>query len=157
MKLFSEIFKNGGEIPGEYSFDLGDTTLPLMWSDVPKGAKSLVLVCDDPDAQVGTWGHWILFNIPASMKELLSSTAELPEEVRVGKNQLTRYEYVGTDEKEGMSRYFFTLLALDCVLDLQDGTSKKEVFEAAEGHILEEARLMGFYKREKDKKNILKA
>jgi Raf kinase inhibitor-like YbhB/YbcL family protein len=145
MKLFSKVFENGGNIPARYNFDLGDTTLPLMWAGLPKGTKSLVLVCDDPDAEVGTWGHWVLFNIPASTRELPATAMELPDEVRVGKNQLTRHEYAGTNEKDGMNRYFFSLYALDCELDLKDGTCKKEIFETMGGHVLEEASLMGFY------------
>lgn len=147
MRLSSKVFDDGGNIPTKFTFDVGEATLPISWEGIPSDTKSLVLVCDDPDADVGTWGHWVLFNIPTSMTHLPERAMDFPEGVRVGKNQLSRREYASTEPRDGMNRYFFSLYALDCELELADGTCKKEILQAIEGHVIDDAQLMGFYEK----------
>lgn len=147
MKLFSKVFNDGDVIPAKFNFDMGEATLPVEWSHLPTDTKSLVLICDDPDADVGTWGHWVLFNVPPTLSQLPAKAVDFPEGVRVGKNQLSRREYASVQSKTGMNRYFFSLFALDCTLDLPDGTSKKDILKAIESHVIDDAQLMGFYEK----------
>lgn len=144
MKLTSFVFTNNGAIPSEYTCDGADSSPPLTISDVPKNAKSLALIMDDPDAPVGTWDHWIVFNIPASTKQIQKGTE--PQGVG-GKNSWGRTGYGGPCPPSGTHRYFFKLYALDTELNLPKGSTKRDLERAIEGHILAKAELMGTYKR----------
>ena len=144
MKLASSAFKHNWDMPSEYTCDGDDTSPPLAISDIPKNAKSLALIVDDPDAPVGTWDHWVVFNIPPNTKEIPEGTE--PEGVG-GKNSWGRTGYGGPCPPSGTHRYFFKLYALDAELGLKEGSAKKELEKAMQGHILAEAQLMGAYKR----------
>lgn len=144
MKLTSPAFANNGEILSEFTCDSSDVSPPLAISDVPKNAKSLALVMDDPDAPVGTWDHWIVFNIPASTKEITKGK----EPIGIpGKNSWGRSGYGGPCPPSGTHRYFFKLYALDTELALPQGSAKRELEMAMQGHIIEKAELIGTYKR----------
>ncbi|MBI2655651.1 YbhB/YbcL family Raf kinase inhibitor-like protein [Candidatus Woesearchaeota archaeon] len=144
MKLTSHVFVHNGNIPSEFTCDGSGLSPPLSISDVPANAKSLVLICDDPDAPVGTWDHWVVFNIPASAKEI--PKGKEPNGVS-GKNSWGRTGYGGPCPPSGTHRYFFKLYALDTVLNLPQGSSKKQIESAMQGHILAKAELVGLYKR----------
>ena len=144
MKLTSPAFANNDIIPSEFTCDGADASPPLIISDVPSNAKSLALVMDDPDAPVGTWDHWIAFNIPPSTKQI-SKRAE-PEGI-AGKNSWGRTGYGGPCPPSGTHRYFFKLYALDTILNLPEGATKKDLEKAMQGHIIAKAELMGTYKR----------
>jgi len=151
FELTSTAFGPGESIPGTYTCDGADISPPLQWGDPPQGTQSLVLISDDPDAPMGTWVHWVLFNIPAGARELsegLPKDAELPDGSRHGQNSWKRSDYGGPCPPSGTHRYFFKLYALDTVLDLSAGASEKQVLRAMEGHILAEAELMGVYSRQ---------
>lgn len=144
MKLTSPAFANNASIPSEYTCDSSDVSPPLAISDVPKNAKSLALVMDDPDAPVGTWDHWIVFNIHASTKEIMKGK----EPVGIpGKNSWGRTGYGGPCPPSGTHRYFFKLYALDTELALPQGSAKRDLERAMQGHIIEKAELIGAYKR----------
>lgn len=123
---------------------------PLAWTGVPEGTKSLALICDDPDAPVGTWVHWVLFNIPADMQEV---PANIPPEkiikngARHGINNFRKFGYGGPCPPGGTHRYYFRLYALDTKIDLESGITKAQLLKGMEGHILAEGQLMGRYKR----------
>ena len=144
IKIASTAFAEGEMIPKKYTCDGDDISPPLQISDVPENTKSLALIMDDPDAPVGVWDHWIVFNIPASISQI--SEGEEPQGTP-GKNSWGRTGYGGPCPPSGTHRYFFKLYALDTMLDLEPGASKKKVLKAMEGHILAQGELMGKYKR----------
>ena len=144
MKLTSSAFTNNGAIPSEFTCDGNDVSPPLSMSDVPPNAKSLVLIMDDPDAPVGTWDHWVVFNIAPSTKEI--SQGVEPQGIG-GKNSWGKTGYGGPCPPSGTHRYFFKLYALDTELDLREGAGKKDIESAMQGHIIEKAELMGTYKK----------
>jgi|TARA_B100002003_G_C14057583_1_gene509216 Raf kinase inhibitor-like YbhB/YbcL family protein len=144
MKLTSSAFVHENSIPSEYTCDGSDTSPDLQISDVPENAKSLVLINDDPDAPVGTWDHWIVFNIPADTKEIVKG--QEPRGLG-GKNSWGKTGYGGPCPPSGTHRYFFKLYALDSELSLQEGADKAEIEKAMEGHILAQTELMGTYQR----------
>jgi len=137
-------------IPRRYTCDGEDVSPPLEWNDVPEGTKSLALICDDPDSKAGIWVHWVIFNIPAAVRELpedVPPERTLPDGSRQGLNDFNRIGYGGPCPAVGTHRYFFKLYALDKTLDLEPGATKAQVEEAMRGHILGECRLVGRYVR----------
>ena len=145
MKLTSTAFIHNGQIPSEFTCDGADLSPPLSISDVPANAKSFVLIMDDPDAPVGTWDHWIVFNIPSSAKEIPKGTEPNGAD---GRNSWGRSGYGGPCPPSGTHRYFFKLYALDTMLNLPEGSAKKDIEKAMQGHIVAKTELMGTYKRE---------
>ena len=143
MNLTSSAFLHNGQMPSEYTCDGSDLSPPLSITDIPKNSKSLVLICDDPDAPVGTWDHWVVFNIPASAKEIPKGTEP---QGTAGKNSWGRTGYGGPCPPSGTHRYFFKLYALDATLNLPPGSTKKQIEAAMQGHILAKVELMGLYK-----------
>ena len=151
FELVSSAFKNGEYIPGEYSCKGKDISPPLEWTGMPEGTRSFALICDDPDAPVGTWIHWVIFNLPAEktgLEENLSGQNRLSDGALQGKNSWGKLGYGGPCPPPGKPhRYFFKLYALDTMLDLKSGATKQELLKAMEGHVLAEAELMGLFKR----------
>jgi Raf kinase inhibitor-like YbhB/YbcL family protein len=150
LEISSTAFSEGEMIPTRYTCDGPDVSPDLSWSGVPDTAKSLALICDDPDAPMGTWVHWVLFNIPSSASGLpaeIPSDAALENGARHGTNDFRRLGYGGPCPPGGTHRYYFKLYALDAVLNLDSGATKAELLEAMQGHILAESQLMGTYKR----------
>ena len=150
MTITSTAFTGGEPIPVKYSCKGEDISPPLTWSGAPAGTVSFTLICDDPDAPVGTWVHWVYFDIPASVNSLPEAfpagNAPAPGGVQ-GRNSWKRNDYVGPCPPGGTHRYFFKLYALDTTLGLGPGADKKKVERAMEGHILAEARLMGTFRK----------
>ena len=150
ITITSSAFTEGAMIPKKHTCDAEDISPDLKWSGVPKEAKSLALICDDPDAPVGTWVHWVLFNIPADVNALpagIPPDAALKNGSRNGKNDFRKLGYGGPCPPGGTHRYFFKIYALDTVLSLDSGSTKAQVVAAMKGHILAEGQLMGKYKR----------
>ena len=148
MKLKSSVFENNGKIPSEYTCDSENVNPPLIISEVPDNAKSLVLIMDDPDALKPAgkvWDHWIVFNIPVETKEVLENTE--PEGVQ-GMTSFGKTGYGGPCPPDAEHRYFFKLYALDTELDLPHGSEKKEVETAMQEHIIEQTELVGKYERQ---------
>ena len=150
MDLMSPAFSDGEMIPKKYTCDGADVSPPLEWSLVPSGTKSVALICDDPDAPMGPWVHWVYYDIPPETKRLPESIAPEKHTANGGKqgiNDFRKIGYGGPCPPGGTHRYFFKLYALDALLNLSPGATKKELLKAMEGHILGEAELMGKYKR----------
>jgi hypothetical protein len=150
MELTSAAFKPGELIPTKYTCDGPDVSPPLSWSDPPAGTKSFALISDDPDAPVGTWVHWVLWNVPAvarSLEENLPKKESLPSGAKQGTTDFRRIGYGGPCPPSGTHRYFFKLYALDTTLNLPASTTKKDLEKAMQGHILAQAELMGKYRR----------
>jgi Raf kinase inhibitor-like YbhB/YbcL family protein len=150
MKIESPAFAEGSLIPEKYTCDGEDISPPLRWNDLPQGASSLALICDDPDAPAGTWVHWVIFNIPYTAEGLPES---VPAETKLadgsiqGTNDFKKIGYGGPCPPGGTHRYFFKLYALDCMIELDAGTTKWKLTQAMKGHVLAEAQWMGKYKR----------
>ena len=144
MSLTSPAFNDGEAIPVEYSCDGDDVSPDLDWFGIPDGTQSLALIMDDPDAPVGTWVHWVLYNIPGDIPGLQKGITGVGLD---GTNSWSRTGYGGPCPPGGTHRYFFKLYALDTDLDLEAGASKEALLAAMEGHVLGQAELMGTYSR----------
>lgn len=145
LTITSPAFTGGGAIPAKYTCDGADVSPPLTIGAVPAGAKSLALILDDPDAPMGTWVHWVAWNIPATTREIQENG--LPAGAGQGKNDWKRNSYGGPCPPSGTHRYFFRLYALDTTLNIGSSTSKHDLEKAMQGHILAKGELMGTYKR----------
>lgn len=149
--ISSQSFQKGGDIPKKYTCDGADVSPVLQWTSPPAGTQSFALIADDPDAPVGTWTHWVLYDLPPESTSLLEGVAkvdELPTGGRQGRNDFRKIGYGGPCPPSGKPhRYFFKLYALDKKLNLKPGASKQEVEQAMQGHILGQAELMGKYQR----------
>jgi hypothetical protein len=152
FELTSTAFEQGETIPTKYTCDGQDISPALSWRDPPEGTQSFALIVDDPDAPIGTWVHWVLFNIPAderSLPEDMPAQDQLSNGSLHGQNSWKRREYGGPCPPSGSThRYVFKLYALDTSLDKAAGARKKELLKAMEGHVLAEAELTGQYSRQ---------
>ena len=151
IKITSSAFENGGMIPAKYTCDGADVSPPLQWETVTEGTRSIALICDDPDAPMGTWVHWVLFNMPAEANELaenIPAEETLPNGAMQGVSDFGRIGYGGPCPPGGTHRYFFKVYALDTKVDLQAGADKRQLLKAMEGHILSQGQLIGKYKRQ---------
>ena len=152
MELKSDAFDNNGKIPSKYTCDSENVNPHLIISNVPEHTETLVLIMDDPDIPdfvkkergIDVFDHWVVFNIP-------SETMEIPEDSEpegvLGNNGAGKTGYIGPCPPDKEHRYFFKLYALDTELNLPEGSTKKEVEDAMEGHILEKTELIGRYQR----------
>lgn len=154
MKLTSTAFAHNAEIPRAHTCDGKDVSPPLAWSAVPQGAKSLVLIVDDPDAPDPaapkmTWVHWVLYNIPASASGFAQGVAarDLPAGTREGLNDWKRTGYGGPCPPIGQHRYYHKLYALDVVLPDLGKPTKAALEKAMQGHVLAQTELVGTYRR----------
>jgi len=143
MTLTSPAFAQGEAIPLQYSCDGDDISPELAWAGIPEGASSLVLILDDPDAPVGTWDHWLLFDMPPDLEGLPQGGTAGTD----GNNSWNRTGYGGPCPPGGTHRYFFKLYALDTTLDLPAGTAKGALEAGMQDHILGQVELMGTYTR----------
>jgi Raf kinase inhibitor-like YbhB/YbcL family protein len=150
ISVSSSAFQEGGTIPAKYTCDGNDVSPPLKWTGAPEGTKSIALICDDPDAPMGTWVHWVMWNIPPSVHELAENVPpkpDLPDGPRQGISDFRHPGYGGPCPPSGVHRYYFRIYALDTVLDSPTSTKKADLLKAMKGHILAEGQLMGKYSR----------
>ncbi len=145
LELSSPAFNRLGFIPQEYTCDGKDVNPGLVIKNVPKNAKSLALIVDDPDAPVGTWVHWLLWNMSPDMHTIKQGS--VPEPAVQGINSFKKHEYGGPCPPWGIHRYFFTLYALDTILTISPASEKPVLEKAMKDHILAQTELMGRYKR----------
>ena len=146
MKIESTAFKNNELIPSKYTCDGENVNPPLMIDDVPTGAKSLVLIVDDPDAPAGTWVHWTVWNINPEIKEIPENS--VPRNGVEGITDFGKPGYGGPCPPSGTHRYFFKLYALDITLDIDTSTKATDIESKIEGNILAKAQLVGLYRRQ---------
>jgi len=150
MELTCTDIQEGGNIPVRFTCDGEDNSPGLQWTGIPQNTISLVLICDDPDAPVGTWVHWVLFNIPANVntiEEGVDPVESIENDASHGINDFRKLGYGGPCPPNGTHRYFFRLFALDTRLNLNPGCTKADLMEAMQGHVLGQATLMGKYGR----------
>ena len=153
LDVTSSAFGPNGLIPRKYTCDGDDVSPPLAWSGVPQNSANLVLISDDPDAPMGTWVHWVLYDLPpqtASLPEHVPPLETLASGAQHGRTDFGKLGYGGPCPPSGTHRYFFKLYALDVKLNLDSGATKKQVEKAMKGHILAEGNLVGRYKRQRD-------
>jgi len=151
FNLESAAFKNGDNIPQKFTCEGTDVSPHLRWGDIPAGTKSLTLIADDPDAPVGTWVHWVIYDMEPLVSELwegIARSEELPGIGKQGINDFRKVGYGGPCPPPGKPhRYYFKLYALDTRLNLKTKATKQDVEQAMQGHILAQTELMGKYKR----------
>ena len=149
--LSSSAFQPEGDIPAKYTCTGADVSPALSWSDPPSGTQAFALIADDPDAPVGTWVHWVAYDIPAGVLQLpegVPKTEAIPQGGTQGQNDFHKTGYGGPCPPAGKPhRYYFKLYALDGKLNLKPGAGKKTVEQAMQGHILAQAELMGRFQR----------
>jgi len=156
LTITSSAFRHNGEIPARYTCDGDDVSPSLSWTGVPAGAKSMVLIVDDPDAPDPkapkmTWVHWVLYNIPPGTTSLSEGVAakDFPKGTLEGVNDWKRTGYGGPCPPVGRHRYFHKLYALDTVLPDLGRPTKAKLEKAMHGHILAQAELIGGYQRQR--------
>ena len=142
MKLTSPAFEHNKLIPAKYTCQGEDINPELAIADIPQAAKSLALIMDDPDAPVGTWVHWVVFDI-----KTVSRIEEDSIPGKQGINDFRRNNYGGPCPPSGTHRYFFKLYALDKKLGLPEGIKKSDLEKAMQGHIVAQTELIGLYKK----------
>ncbi len=151
LSLKSSTVEAGSTIPRIYTCDGRDISPPLRWENAPPGTKGFAMVCDDPDAPMGTWVHWVIYCIPADsdrLAEAIPATEKLENGTLQGSNDFGRIGYGGPCPPRGKPhRYFFRLYALDTELSIRSGLTKKALLKEIEGHVLETAQLYGVYGR----------
>ena len=143
FSISTSAFSNNGIIPVTYTCDGDDVAPQLNWSNPPGNTKSFALILSDPDAPGGEWDHWILYNIPADTTSLNDS---LPAGTLVGKNSWGAARYNGPCPPKGSKHhYYFTLYALDGMLNLPAGASGQNVRHAIKNHVLQKTQLMAMF------------
>jgi hypothetical protein len=151
--LTTSAFTENGDIPAKFTCDGPNVSPALAWSGAPAATQAFAVIAEDPDAPVGTWVHWVLFNLPARVDHLPEGVAknETPSGLGgavQGKNDFKKIGYGGPCPPPGKPhRYFFKLYALDRPLALRAGATKDQVEQAMQGHIVATAQLMGTYAR----------
>lgn len=151
LQLTSIDFPPGGSIPAALTCDGVNRSPSLTWSDPPAGTKSFVLILDDPDAPVGTFVHWVLYNLPPTARSLPPAVPKQNEVAgggRQGRNDFGDIGYGGPCPPGHMPHHYrFLLYALDTPLSLHAGATKPQVEDALKGHILARGRMVGVYSR----------
>ena len=142
MKLTSPAFQHNQMIPKKYTCQGQDVNPQLAIENIPEGTKSLVLIVDDPDAPMGTWVHWVVYNIPVQ-----NAIAEASVPGSQGSNDFGKVDYGGPCPPSGTHRYFHKIYALDTKFQFAKIPSKRDVEAAMKGHILGQAELIGLYKK----------
>ncbi len=152
IQITSTAFAEGQPIPDKYTCAGLNVSPPLQWANAPAGIKSFALIADDPDAPMGTWVHWVIYNLPPATAALAENTPpspELPDGSKQGVNDFRQTGYGGPCPPPGKPhRYFFKIYALDTMLSLKSGATKKELLKAMDGHVLAQGQLMGTYQRQ---------
>jgi len=155
LAISSKAFASGGPIPARHTCDGEDVSPELSWTEPPAGTRSFVLIVDDPDAPMGTWVHWVLYDLPAETRSLpeglpKKETLDKPAGAKQGRNDFGRIGWGGPCPPAGKPhRYFFRLYALDRSLGLAAGATRPEVDRAMAGHVLAQAETYGTYARKR--------
>jgi len=144
MKLTS-VFEHNRNIPSIYTCDGEDLAPELSVSEIPENTKELALIVDDPDAPMGTWVHWIIYNLPSNTTKI--DAKNLPVGSKQGMTNFGRIGWGGPCPPNGAHRYFFKLYALDKKINLPEEASKSQLEEAIKNNIIEKVELIGIYKR----------
>lgn len=145
MKISSSAFTSGQLIPTIYTCDGHSINPPLTVESIPLGTMSLTITFDDPDATLGTFNHWLVWNIPANMQNIPENWN--PTNAVQGESSSGQKKYVGPCPPKGQHRYIFTVYALNTTLNLPSSAKRSDIDKAMEGHVLDSGQLMGLYSR----------
>jgi Raf kinase inhibitor-like YbhB/YbcL family protein len=156
IAVHSPSFAPGARIPKRHTAEGEGVSPPLTWVNVPRDAKGLALLVEDPDASTPQpFVHWVAYNIPAGSEGLpegipLGDRAARPAGMRQGSNGRDERGWAGCspDAGTGAHRYHFELFALDTLLDLPDGVTRGNLAKAMRGHLLATGELVGTYSRD---------
>ncbi|HEV2435330.1 MAG TPA: YbhB/YbcL family Raf kinase inhibitor-like protein [Verrucomicrobiae bacterium] len=152
IQITSTAFTEGRPVPDKYTCAGPNVSPPLQWANAPAGTKSFALIAEDPDAPMGTWVHWVIYNLPPAATALAENrppSPELPDGSKQGVNDFRETGYGGPCPPPGKPhRYFFKIYALDTVLSLKAGATRRELLKAMESHVLAQGQLMGTYQRQ---------
>lgn len=146
LKVTSPAFKENEMIPSKYTCDGVNVSIPLDIKHIPEEAKCLALIVDDPDAPIGVWVHWVIWDIPVT-----HHIKENEVHGTQGLNDFQQHYYGGPCPPSGTHRYFFKVYALDALLDLPANTKKLQLEKAMSEHIIAFGELIGLYKKNKEK------
>jgi Raf kinase inhibitor-like YbhB/YbcL family protein len=144
-------FNNEESIPQKYTCEGENISPSLEWEDVPNSTQSFVLLIDDPDAILGTWNHWLIYNIPNHITKLEENIQTLPSPAKLGKNSWGSENYSGPCPPIGEHRYYFKLFALNAQIQSKDKVSRTNIEQLMKPYIIGETLLMGRYERAKKK------
>ena len=147
MKITSSAFQEGGNIPSRFSRDGQNVNPALRIEGTPSDAKSLLLIMDDPDAPVGLFTHWLVWNIDPKTTEIAEKS--VPKGAVQGTNDYSTIGYGGPQPPSGTHRYYFKIFALDQILDLKPGAKRAEVDAAMSGHVIAQGELIGRFSKQK--------
>ena len=142
MEISSPEFMNNEYMPERFGYQHDNVNPELIIDNIPSGTKSMALIVDDPDAPIGTWVHWLMYDMP-----IVDRIEEGGSAGKQGVNDYKTMRYGGPCPPSGTHRYFFKIYALDKMLGLKEGADKRTLEKAMEGHVLDEAELVGLYKR----------
>lgn len=145
MKIESKAFREKEKIPDKYTANGEDINPPLEIKNIPENTKSLALIVDDPDAPVGCWVHWLVWNIKPTTNTI--SQDSVPEGSIQGINDFKKNNYGGPNPPSGTHRYFFKIYALDTILNLDKNSNKEDLLKEMENHIIDQAQLIGLYSK----------
>jgi Raf kinase inhibitor-like YbhB/YbcL family protein len=145
LAITSPAFADGQPIPAKYTADGANISPELTIAGPPAGTACFALIVDDPDAPMGTWVHWVVWNIPSSTTRI--PEARLPAGSAEGRNSWGRTGYGGPSPPSGTHHYHFKLYALDRPLELPRTADKQTLIDAMEGRVLARAQLTGTYRR----------
>lgn len=151
IQITSPAFKNQEMIPAKYTCDGQNISPPLEFTNIPEDTRTLALIVEDPDAPMGTFTHWITYNMPpdiAELPEALPDDETLMDGARQGINDFDRIGYGGPCPPKGTHRYYFRIYALNAVIDSTSMVNKQDIWEKMQGHIITAGELMGKYKRQ---------
>jgi Raf kinase inhibitor-like YbhB/YbcL family protein len=152
IKLQSTAFEDGELIPSKYTCDGKNISPPLKWENIPEETQSIAIICDDPDAPMGIWVHWIIFNLPpetSRLEENFPDDETFPDGTRQGINDFGAVGYGGPCPPAGSHRYFFKIYALDMLVSLVTVVDKQTLLETIDGHIIAHGQLIGRYHRKR--------
>ena len=149
FEITSNAFRSGSSVPKKFTCDGPDVSPALSWTGAPAKTKSFALIVDDPDAPVGTWVHWVLYNLPSDTRNVAEGTPKdprLPNGALQGRNDFGKVGYNGPCPPRGSAhRYFFKIYALDSPMGLKPGATKADLERAMKGHTLDQAQLIGTF------------
>ncbi len=150
LRLDSKSFQKGKMMPDQFTCRGGNISPELSWKGVPPRTKSFALICEDPDAPTQTWVHWVIYNIPANVFELLENfprDEKMANGILQGTNDFKNLGYDGPCPPSGTHRYYFKLYAFDSFVPLAAGAGKDQLLKAMRAHQVGYTQIMGLYKR----------
>ena len=145
MTITSPAFSDNQAIPKQYTCDGAGINPPLQFASVPSEAKTLALLVEDPDAPTGTWIHWLMWNIPSAVSQIAENS--VPEGAVQGQGSSGQNVYGSPCPPSGIHRYIFTVYALDGKLVLPSYSTVENLQAAMQGHIIDQAQIIGLYGR----------